>query len=263
MLVGGYSQDVSHVPILIPDLPKPAVTASQVVDRETLITFVEDAARVYREAVLSEGYATLTGIRNAFRLEGGDWKSGSIYLWVVSGGGFILFHATEPFREGQAHGPDEDGHQRGEVRRGADRRRAGARVGSSWSTTTTTPPSRETRTPVPRSWVTRSASRCPTRSRRPSSAPASIWEIRSRWDFAHFGNGSAISSDVVLVNLAATPIRPLVYFYDKTGDLIRSGIGGGRRRKSGRHGLRGNHAPVRIWSPWEKSRFRPMAGERR
>ncbi len=100
VLVGGYSQDVSHVPILIPDLPKPAVTASQVRDRETLITFVEEAARVYSEA-LSEGYSTLTGIKNAFRLEGGDWKSGSIYLWVVSGGGVILFHATEPFREGR------------------------------------------------------------------------------------------------------------------------------------------------------------------
>ena len=100
VLVGGYSQDVSHVPVQIADLPKPAVTASQVVDRETLITFVEEAARVYREAVLSEGYSALTGIRNAFREEGGDWKSGSIYLWVVSAGGVTLFHATEPFREG-------------------------------------------------------------------------------------------------------------------------------------------------------------------
>ena len=39
-------------------------------------------------------------------------------------------------------------------------------------------------------------------------------------DFAHFGNGSAISSDIVLVNLAATPIRPAVYFYDRAGKLI-------------------------------------------
>ncbi len=39
-------------------------------------------------------------------------------------------------------------------------------------------------------------------------------------DFAHFGNGSAISSDIVLVNLAATPVRPAVYFYDKAGELI-------------------------------------------
>ncbi len=101
MLVGGYSQDVSHVPVHIPDLPKPAVTASQVVDRETLVTFVEEAARVYRQAVMSEGFRGLIGVRNAFRVEGGDWKSGSIYLWVVSGGGVTLFHGSEPYREGK------------------------------------------------------------------------------------------------------------------------------------------------------------------
>ncbi len=101
VLVGGYSQDVSEVPILTADLPKPAVVAAQVVDRETLITFVEEAAKAYREAVMSEGYSGLTRVRNAFREEGGDWKSGSIYLWVVSGGGVTLFHGSEPYREGK------------------------------------------------------------------------------------------------------------------------------------------------------------------
>ena len=101
VLVGGYSQDVSHVPVQMADLPKPAVTASQVVDRETLIGFVEEATKAYRKAVMSEGYRGLTGVRNAFRVEGGDWKSGSIYLWVVSGGGIILFHGSESFREGR------------------------------------------------------------------------------------------------------------------------------------------------------------------
>ena len=101
VLVGGYSQDVSHVSIQVVDLPKPAVTASQVVDRETLITFVEEAAKVYLDAVASEGYSGLTGVRNAFREEGGDWKSGSIYLFVVSGGGITLFHGSEPYREGK------------------------------------------------------------------------------------------------------------------------------------------------------------------
>ena len=100
VLVGGYSQDVSHVPITIADLPKPAVTASEVVDRETLITFVEEAARIYQEALKFEGGTPLVEIKNAFRVEGGDWKAGSIYLYVVSGGGVTLFHGTEPFREG-------------------------------------------------------------------------------------------------------------------------------------------------------------------
>ena len=101
VLVGGYAQDVSHVPVQMADLPKPTVTASQVVDRETLIAFVEEAARTYRQAVMSEGYSGLTAVRNAFREEGGHWKSGSIYLWVVSGGGVTLFHGSEPYREGK------------------------------------------------------------------------------------------------------------------------------------------------------------------
>ncbi|MDE0431811.1 MAG: cache domain-containing protein [Caldilineaceae bacterium] len=100
VLVGGYSQDVSHVNIRIADLPTPAVTASEVADRETLITFVEEAARIYQEALRFEGGIPLVEIKNAFRVEGGDWKTGSIYLYVVSGGGVTLFHGTEPFREG-------------------------------------------------------------------------------------------------------------------------------------------------------------------
>ncbi|MCY4090391.1 MAG: cache domain-containing protein [Caldilineaceae bacterium] len=100
VLVGGYSQDVSHVNIRIADLPTPAVTASEVADRETLITFVEEAARIYQEALRFEGGIPLVEIKNAFRVEGGDWKAGSIYLYVVSGGGVTLFHGTEPFREG-------------------------------------------------------------------------------------------------------------------------------------------------------------------
>ncbi len=100
VLVGGFSQDVSDVPIQVADLPKPPVTASEVVDRESLIAFVEAAAETYSNAVQSEGYSALTGVRNAFRVEGGDWKAGSIYLFVVSGGGVTLFHGSEPFREG-------------------------------------------------------------------------------------------------------------------------------------------------------------------
>ena len=39
-------------------------------------------------------------------------------------------------------------------------------------------------------------------------------------DFAHFANGASITSDLVLVNVGTTPIRPVIYFYDKAGDLI-------------------------------------------
>ena len=36
-------------------------------------------------------------------------------------------------------------------------------------------------------------------------------------DFAHFANGEGIISDLVLMNVATHPIRPVLYFYDKEG----------------------------------------------
>ena len=41
-------------------------------------------------------------------------------------------------------------------------------------------------------------------------------------DFAHFANGgeAAYTSDLVLVNASAQPIRPAIYFYDPRGDLM-------------------------------------------
>ena len=39
-------------------------------------------------------------------------------------------------------------------------------------------------------------------------------------DFAHFANGAAITSDLVLVNVGTERIRPTVYFYNKEGNLI-------------------------------------------
>ena len=39
-------------------------------------------------------------------------------------------------------------------------------------------------------------------------------------DFAHFANGTGITSEMVLVNVAPHPIRPAIYFYDRGGHLI-------------------------------------------
>ena len=39
-------------------------------------------------------------------------------------------------------------------------------------------------------------------------------------DFAHFANGASLTSDLVLVNVAAHPIRSALYFYDKGGHLV-------------------------------------------
>ncbi len=39
-------------------------------------------------------------------------------------------------------------------------------------------------------------------------------------DFTHFTNGGLITSDLVLVNAGAAPIRPVLYFYDPEGHLM-------------------------------------------
>ena len=41
-----------------------------------------------------------------------------------------------------------------------------------------------------------------------------------RLEFAHFANGASITSDLVLVNVFARPIRPSLYFYNREGDRI-------------------------------------------
>ena len=39
-------------------------------------------------------------------------------------------------------------------------------------------------------------------------------------DFAHFANGTSITSDLVFVNLSTHPARPAIYFYDTEGALV-------------------------------------------
>ena len=39
-------------------------------------------------------------------------------------------------------------------------------------------------------------------------------------DFTHFANGTGITSEMVLVNVATHPIRPAIYFYDTEGALV-------------------------------------------
>ena len=39
-------------------------------------------------------------------------------------------------------------------------------------------------------------------------------------DFAHFANGKGITSEVVLLNVDTTPIRPALYFSDQQGDPV-------------------------------------------
>ena len=53
--------------------------------------------------------------------------------------------------------------------------------------------------------------------RRPASGPAEATPGVGALDFAHFADGADIISDLVFVNVATHPIRPVLYFYDQEG----------------------------------------------
>ena len=53
--------------------------------------------------------------------------------------------------------------------------------------------------------------------RSPASGPAEATPGVGALDFAHFANGADIVSDLVFVNVATHPIRPVLYFYDQEG----------------------------------------------
>ena len=124
VLVGGYYQDVSNVVTGRPEMARPEVTASEVVDRETLKTYVKAAAQIYRETMLDD-YGQLSHVKNAFRTEGSYWKSGSIYIFIMSNDGFVLFHGTDPSREGRIALDFEDSYGVKVVRRIIDAATAG------------------------------------------------------------------------------------------------------------------------------------------
>ncbi len=52
-----------------------------------------------------------------------------------------------------------------------------------------------------------------------SPLPLAVWQAQSL-DFAHFANGSSITSELVIVNVGTQPVRPSFRFYDRGGDLI-------------------------------------------
>ena len=70
---------------------EPEVTASEVVDRETLKAFVEAAKETLENAANFSEVASLVG---AFRSEG-DWKAGSMYLIALTPEGVVQFHGAD------------------------------------------------------------------------------------------------------------------------------------------------------------------------
>ena len=98
ILIGGYYQDVSHVPPPVYDLsliPRPEVTAADVTDLESLRAFVIGGMNAYVTAVREHGAERYRDILNVFRAEEGDWRHGSIYLFIFTTNGYVIFHGAD------------------------------------------------------------------------------------------------------------------------------------------------------------------------
>ena len=74
----------------------PAVTASEVVDRETLKTFVNGAIEHFGNLLATGGIGALTQSRAVFRDERGPWRKGSVYLFTLDATGYVWFHGAFP-----------------------------------------------------------------------------------------------------------------------------------------------------------------------
>ena len=189
------------------------ITAREVLDRETLKAFVK-AAKAHVEGLAESGRI------DEFLEE--PWKFGSVYLYISNDEGVIRWHGANPALVGQDLSGWED------QLTGAlfvQDLIAAATAGGGYVEYHFDDPNiigDEDHTSPKLGYVETFTSPLP------DLFPDQNMIIGSgiytghqvALDFAHFGNGSAIASDIVLVNLAATPIRPVVYFYGRAGELL-------------------------------------------
>ena len=102
VLIGGYYQDPSHaVPATFDPsvFTPPEVTAADVVDRETLKAFVHGSVESYNNALEQFGLDELLPHFDIFREEGGPWRQGSIYFFLFTTNGHVIFHGADRARE--------------------------------------------------------------------------------------------------------------------------------------------------------------------
>ena len=99
MLLAGFDLNESHLTQEVIDYGDPAITARDVVDRETLKAFVAEAVKFIGDT-LARGYLTdLSLTRLAFRDPNGPWRHGSVYLYVLDRtSNIIMLHGAFPDR---------------------------------------------------------------------------------------------------------------------------------------------------------------------
>ncbi len=99
IVLAGFDLQPFHVAREEIDYGDPAVTASEVVDRETLKAFVNQAGEYFIGLQSSGDFAASSKARIALRDPNGPWRQGSVYLYVLDlTTNVILFHGAFPDR---------------------------------------------------------------------------------------------------------------------------------------------------------------------
>ena len=99
ILLAGFDLDASHVVEEEIDDGDPAITAREVVDRESLKAFVTQAGGYFIEGLRTGGRAAVSKAKVSMRDPNGPWRHGSVYLYVLDlASNLILFHGVNPDR---------------------------------------------------------------------------------------------------------------------------------------------------------------------
>ena len=225
LLVGGYYQDLSDIETDISGFPPPPlIQAAHVVDRETLRAFVHGAHDWMVEAFGQHGFDLLK-LLEELRREGSPWRRGSTYIYVLTEDGLVVFHGARPDQEGRVLLDSQTVNDFPVVRRLIEKAEAGGGyVEYYWDDPAVVGDEDEGSAKVGYAEAFTVPEDFPIYAGQDLIVGSGFYKgNQMALDFAHFANGDSFSSDVVLVNLAATPIRPLVYFYGENGELIDPG----------------------------------------
>ena len=99
LLLAGFDLNASHLAQEEIDYGDPAITARDVVDRETLKSFVTQAGNYFLDIQKTGDVGTAAKARIALRDPNGPWRHGSVYLYVLDlNSNIITFHAAFPDR---------------------------------------------------------------------------------------------------------------------------------------------------------------------
>ena len=101
IVLGGYYQDLSSAGDELPNIPLPDISASEVVDRLTLKQFVLGTGEWMAELLAQVGPTAVSQWKGVLREEGGHFKSGATYLYIINPDGYVILHAADPWREGR------------------------------------------------------------------------------------------------------------------------------------------------------------------